>query len=173
MTDENQDAILFCLEALQSATDRESAMEQAKIAHQQWLRVYTPEEDFSMDELKELLNIRSSVFAIIAAVYVWNGEYELAYDIENEFLMKQKLWEGKGRGELEMYLMQLLVFKQTDRLKKAFSNVEFRNAFLTFEDIYLTLLNPYYEFKSHVGIFVNLLNQVNNYSRMLTGSKLI
>ncbi len=173
MSRENQDSVEICIEALQTVTNKEIALEQAKISHNHWWVIDASDKNLSMDELKELLNIRSIVFAVIASVYVWNEQYSLAYEIEDEFLYKEALWKGNNQQVIDIYLMQLIIQKQTGHLKIIFEDKDFMKQFLQYEDVYLSFLNPHYEFKSNVGIFVNLLNRVNNYSRMLTGEKLI
>lgn len=173
MEQENQDPVVTCIEGLQTATNKEVALEQAKIAHKRWWAIDATDENFSMDELKDLLNVRSFVFATVASVYIWNKCYTLAYEIEDEFLYKNALWIGDRKQAIDIYLIQLIIQKQTDHLKTIFEHEAFRKTFLQYEDVYLSCLNPNYEFRSNNNLFVILLNRVNNYCRLLTGDKLI
>jgi hypothetical protein len=173
MEQENQDPVITCFNALRSATNKEIALEQAKIAHKHWWAIDATDKNLSMDELKDLLNDRSVVFAIVASVYIWNKCYTLAYEIEDEFLYNTDLWIGDRQQAIDIYLMQLIIEKQTDHLKIIFEYEDFRNSFLQYEDVYLSFLNPKYEFRSNRSLFIILINRVNNYSRLLTGDKLI
>lgn len=173
MVEKKQDPVEVCIYALQNAKNKEIAFEQAKIAHKMLWVIDVSDDNLSMEELRDLLRFRSIAMATIASVYVWNGDYSSALELENQFLFINELWIGDKRQVVEIYLMLLIIQKQTNHLTQIFNNNEFRNNFLEYEDIYLSYLNPHYEFKSTGAIFVDLLNRINNYSRMLNGHKLM
>ncbi len=173
MEQETPDPVAICIEALQNGTGKELALKQADIAYSRWRAVDVSDKNLSMDELKDLLRIRSIVMATIATVYVWNNDTNTASQLEDEFLFDEELWQGNNRQVIDIYLMQLIIQKQTEHLNIIFQDADFRKSFLEYEDVYLSSINPDYEFKSNGMIFTTLINRINSYSRMLTGQKLM
>lgn len=171
---QTNDPVVSCIKALQTATKKEEALEQARLAHQHWWALDMTDKAYTPGQLMRQFKLRAIVLATVAAVYVWNARYEEAFALEEEFLYDPELWEEDMQQPIDIYLMQLLVQKQTDRLAHIFNeNADFTNAFLAYQDVYISYLNPHYEFKSGVGNFTTLVNRVNAYSRMLTGIKLM
>ena len=173
MKENINDPVKYLLEALESGTNKETALEQAKKVHQYWWALDASDSDFSMVQLKELLKIRTNVFALIASVYMWNEQYNMAFEIEDQFLYHTSAWEGDDNRPIDIYLSHLLFQKQTDHLKEIFKDINFKNEFPVYQDIYLSMLNPNYEFKSDQGEFLDIINHLNAYARVITGIKLL
>lgn len=173
MEQNSKDPVAFCIDALQNATNKDAALEQAKIAHQTWWVVDVSGESLSENEIEDILTTRCIVMATVASVYVWHALYDKAAKLEDEFLFNNRLWEGNKREVIEAYLMLLIIQKQTDHLREIFEDSHFRNNFLAYEDAYLSYLNPAHEFQSDSTEFIETINRINNFSTMLHGYKLM
>ena len=173
MEDNIKDPVAFCIQALETGPDKEVAFQQAVIAHENWWVIKSEKEAPTLEEINQMLMLRSIVFATIASVYVWNDKGSLAAEIEEEFLYDEALWTEQNIQVIEMYLTQLIVQKQFEHLHTIFKHAAFREHFLVYEDAYLSCMNPDYEYKSRATYFSNLINRLNNYSRMLSGKRLM
>lgn len=167
MESRKKEPILICIAALNMGTNKEVALKQAKRILPNLLNADRRIDGIDPDLYIMIANARSMGFAIIASVFVWNNCYESAYELEKEFLYDQLLWYDNERRALELYLANLIIQKQTEHLNEIFKNEDFRNQFLHFEDVYLSIINPQYHFKSESYEFVSLLHHINNYSKMM------
>lgn len=168
-----QNSVSFCIKALHTATNKERALVEAKTAHAQWVSIDISDILKYGSAVREVYNFRSTVFAIVASVYVWNNSPSLAFDMEPEFLFDDDLWQDRNKLSIERYLVLLIIQKQTDHLKKIFKNDKFKTVFLEYEDVYLSSSNPDYIFKSDSRVFVKLVHEINIYCRMITGKDLM
>ena len=126
MEQENEDPVAVCIHALETATNKDLAVAQAKVAYQSWRAIDVSDKNYSMSQLNELWRVSSIVMATIASVYVWNGDYEGASRLEDHFLYNERLWEKDNRQVIDIYLTLLLIQKQTDHLKRISEYKEFR-----------------------------------------------
>jgi len=173
MTQENQDPISFCNDALQTATNKEEAFEYAKFIEKHFMVIDVTNKNMSDEELFELSNLRSTVLAIVATIYVWNDQLELAQNIDSEFIYNKSLWEDEDNRVIDIYLIHLIIKKQISHLKTIFKNESFRKNYLHYEDIFMSVVDPKHEFKSNGGVFVNYVNRTNAYSRLFTGKNIL
>lgn len=169
MKENNKNPVEFCINSLQTGTNKEEALKNAVQVYNTWWIVDVSDKDFSMEELKELLKIRAYVLAVAASVYVWNEKYSDALNLEEQFLYNNNIWSEAEKHIIEAYLSLLIIQGQTNHLKEIFIDKKFREQFLVYEDAYLSLLDPGYEFESPGGKFVHVINQINNLSRLIKG----
>lgn len=173
MKPKKKEPISICIDALNSGNNKEVALEHVKNILPKLANPDRTIDGIDPDVYIMIVKARSMSFAIIASVFVWNKYYESAYELEKEFLYDQLLWYDRERPMLEIYLSHLIIQKQTDHLKEIFENEDFRNHFLQYEDVYLSVEDSHYTYKSKTFEFVNALNHISNYSKMLTGNKLM
>ena len=165
---EEQDPVSICLIALQTGKDKKGALDAAHSAHAQWWAIDVSNREMSEEEQMELLHERSFVLGAVAAVCVWNGEFEIADRIEEAFLYDMAIWSGYQREVIELYLIHLLFQKQYERIKKIFEDAAFKESFLDYYDLYRSAMDPHYEFQGEQMAYINTLNKVNHYC-MQTG----
>ena len=159
----SEDPVVIFLEALRTGKNKDAALEAAKRAHRHWWAIDVSDREHTMEELAELLALRAFVFAAVATVYVWNGAFEIADEIEDQFLYHQAIWEGERREAMELYLIHLIFKKQWDRIEVIFAQADLKKAFLDYYDLYRSVLDRHYEFQSKHGPFLNTVNKVNHY----------
>lgn len=157
------DPVPFMLDALHTGKGKEDALGAAHRSHERWWAVDVSDRDLTMEELTELMDLRSFVLGAVATTCVWNGEFEIADRIQPTFIHQHGLWSGERREAVELYLVHLIFQKQWNRMEAIFEHGEFKAAFLDYHDLYRSVLDPHYEFKSKQGPFLNTVNKVNHY----------
>lgn len=173
MQNHNQDPVSFCEEAIRTGENKDIALMYAQYIESNFLSVADAEVKLSKEEFDDYTQLRSIVMTIVATVYVWNNQFELAYNLESEFINNSSLWNNEEIKVFDIYLIHLIIQKQTQHLDLLFKNESIRNEYLSFEDVYKSSIDPTYHFLSNGGIFVNTVNRVNAYSRVLIGKNLL
>ncbi len=167
------DPVPFMLDALYTGKGKEEALGAAHRAHELWWAIDVSDRDLTMEEHMALLRTRAFVFGAVATVCVWNGEFEIADGLQPEFIDQEVLWSGERREVVELYLVHLIFQKQWERLDAIFADNAFRSAFLDYHDLYRSVLDPHYEFKSKQGPFLNAVNKVNHYCIQIGRERLL
>lgn len=166
------DPVPLCMEALQTGSGREAALNAARLAHKRWWAVDVSDREHTMEELMDMLRLRAFVLGAVATVYLWNGEYSLADEVQNEFIDHEGLWTGERREVVELYLIHAIFQQQWSRLDGLFSRASFRSAFLDYQDLYLSVRDPHYPFQCEQGRFLATVNKVNHYCRQIGRERL-
>jgi hypothetical protein len=164
---EAYDPVPVLLDALQTGQDPEGALAAAHLAHARWWAKDCTDREYSIAELMDISEQRAFVLGSIATVCVWNKEFAIADRIQPEFLLHTNLWVDKRREVVELYLIHLIFQKQWPRIEAIFEQEAFKAAFLDYHDLYRSVLDPHYEFKSEQGPFLNTVNKVNQYCRQI------
>jgi hypothetical protein len=100
---------------------------------------------------------------VVAMVYVWNNWFDEAFQLEGNF-MSRMYWHSFSEG-IGQYLEMLILKQQTEHLTSIFSDIEFKYAFLTHYEVFVSLLiNPEYTI-TKMNEFVPLVNKVNRLNR--------
>ncbi len=95
--------------------------------------------------------------------YVWNNWFDEAFRLESNF-MSRMYWHSFSEG-IGQYLEMLIIKQQTEHLKILFSDIEFKYAFLTHYEVFVSLLiNPEYTI-TKMNEFVPLVNKVNGLNK--------
>lgn len=172
MYHQNNDPVAHCIKALQSGSNKQSALDKAKLAHSDWMSIESLNREFSSEEIQQALLLRTIVLCTVATVYVWNEEFEKAFALENEFLFSNDLWTEENRQVIEGYLSHLIYQNQFEHLDSIFTEKSFREEFLQIENIYKSVQNKNYKIKGSRLEFVSLANRLNNYCKLLKGYEL-
>lgn len=172
MYNENDDPVAYCIKALQTGKNKEAAFEKAKTALSDWWAISALSKNLTDDEIENKLFMRSIVLATVATVYLWNKDFKKAFELEEQFLYHEALWEEENRQVIEGYLSHLIYQNQFGHLDFIFKNKSFRKEFLQIENIFKSVQDKDYEIKGNKLEFVSLVNRLNNYCSLLTGSKL-
>lgn len=168
-----KDPIIFCINAIEDARDKELALIQAKKAKEHWWAITWAKKNLAEEEQNSLFDRRAVALSVVATVYVWDEEYDLAKKLEDSFLYNKTFWVENYKQIIDAYLMMLIIQKQINHLNKIFENLDFRNYFISYQDVYLSYLNPNYEFKGKSDLFSLTINIINNYNRKLYGTNFI
>lgn len=171
-TPESTDPVPICMDALTYGRDPEGALDAAHEAFHRWWAVDGTDREHSHEELLEFNRTRSFVLGVVATVCVWNKEFAIADRLQPEFIYHEGLWQDDRRQVVELYLIHLIFQKEYQRVEAIFGDPDFKKEFLTYYDLYRSVLDPHYEFQSKQGPFLADLNKVNQYCRQ-TGRKVL
>ena len=103
-------------------------------------------------------------YHIVAMAYVWNSWFEEAFQLEKYF-MNRTYWLSFSEG-IGQYLEMLILKKQSIHLNVLFSDIEFKYAFLTHYEVFISfLVNPDCTI-TKMNEFVPLVNKIDALSKM-------
>jgi hypothetical protein len=123
-------------------------------------------QEIEFDDQNDLLDKvhrKGLGYHMIAMAYVWNNWFDEAFQLENNF-MNRMYWHSFSEG-IGQYLEMLIIKQQTDHLKTLFNDIEFKYAFLTHFEVFVSLLiNPEYTI-TKMNEFVPLVNKVNGLNK--------
>jgi len=90
------------------------------------------------DELIEKIYLKGLAYYKLSMIYLWAGKFEEAFSLDDMFLTRMH-WNNFSGG-IARYLEMLIIKKQTTRLNNLFADDDFKVAFITQYEAFITLL---------------------------------